>query len=167
MKRHLILLRHAKSDWGNPLLADFDRPLNNRGKKDVLKLSLLFQQLDIFPVSVISSPAVRTKATTESILYPLKGKIENIEYNDSLYLSSVAEYIKAIKSTDTDTNNLLIVGHNPTLTDLLNTCTNLNIENMPTACLAIIEYEIESWSELDNNLGKLLMFCTPKSLITV
>lgn len=160
--KELILIRHAKSDWSNPQLKDFDRPLNKRGIKNapfmVKKLKkLLNKDIDL----IISSPSLRTKQTLEYFLKELDYKGEII-FEKSIYETSHLELIEVIKSVDNSKNKILIVGHNPALNDLLDVFVDDFDLNIPTSAILKIEFDTNSWKYISKNNAKLIFFQYPK-----
>lgn len=158
----LYIIRHAKSSWDDLALDDFDRPLNNRGKKDAPMMGKLLAKLKVNPDLLMSSPAKRAKSTAfeiaEQIGYP-KGQII---FNEDIYHASAGELIKTIGKTEDKVNSLMLFGHNPGLTFLANRFTPAIIDNVPTTGVLCIEFTINSWSEIDGVEGNLKFFEYPK-----
>jgi phosphohistidine phosphatase len=159
--RQLILIRHAKSSWSDPTLNDFDRPLNKRGKRDAPFMAKLLFKKNIRPDLIISSPAKRTKLTALEFAEQFGIKNENILWDDNLYLASYSTLIKKLKQLDNNINTVLIVGHNPGLTDLHNFLCKEEIDNIPT-CGAVSLKTDKNWSEISSDDFKLDFFEYPK-----
>ena len=161
MKR-LYLIRHAKSSWKKPDLADFDRPLNKRGKQDAPLMANLLKKINLNPDIVLSSPAKRAFTTaqviTEGINYPETKIIKQIQ----LYLADVHELLSVVHSLEASINEAVLVGHNPGMTDFTNFLTGEDIENIPTCGVVCINFLVDEWKNVDKNLGKLEFFDYPK-----
>ena len=160
MERHLYVLRHAKSSWKNPALSDYDRPLKKRGKNDAPLIGKKLNKMELKIQLIVSSPAKRTKDTISIIAKELKF-IEHIRYDESIYESSVYNLLSLINSFDDDFQNILIVGHNPSLTDLVNYLSNKKIENIPTCGVVGLKYN-GSWKNIRTGSSNLIFFEYPK-----
>jgi phosphohistidine phosphatase len=146
MKTFLIM-RHAKSSWDNDRLADFDRPLSERGRRDAPRMGKLLIQLDLTPDLIISSSAKRASETAElaalAASYP-----GEIRYTDALYLADPETYVELARQTDDSVAVLLLVGHNPDIEELIADLSGKE-ERMPTAALAVFHLPIDSWAALN------------------
>ena len=142
----LILLRHSKSSWDNLNLSDFDRPLNNRGNRDAdmmsIKLSAELNKVDM----MISSSSVRTKLTSD--YFKSKIKFKNELFTDELYHASSKRIMSILEKVKPNINSLLILGHNPGLTEMVNCLTNHKLYNLPTTGVVIIKFNIKLWSRI-------------------
>ena len=158
--RKLILLRHAKSSWKDTSLDDFDRPLNRRGKKDAPimadKLSMRKIKIDL----IISSPAKRTTETAK-IFANILGYQSEIIFNDKLYEASYKEILEVINLIDDKYQNVLLVCHNPGITDLANYISNYFIENISTSGIVGLSTN-SSWKNINENGCTLLFYDYPK-----
>jgi len=159
----LTLIRHAKSDHDNDL-SDFDRPLTEKGIKDAAKIGKYFAKNFSTPDLIISSPSVRTSTTAELIAGEIGYPADKIIYIDELYLCSVPEYVEIILKQNHKNNHICIVSHNPGTTALANMLANENIDNIPTCGVVQIELDIYRWSDLEQGLGQLTEFITPKEI---
>jgi phosphohistidine phosphatase len=159
----LLIMRHAKSSWDNDQLADFDRPLNDRGRRDAPRMGKLLAQLDIAPDLIISSPAKRASETAElaalAASYP-----GEIRYTEELYLAEPETYVELARQTDDSVSTLLLVGHNPDVEELVADLSG-HEERMPTAALAVFHLPIDHWEELGlGNEYRLASVWRPKEL---
>jgi phosphohistidine phosphatase len=157
----LILVRHAKSSWKYISLDDFDRPLNKRGKRDAPLMGKLLNEKKFIPDFIISSPAIRASSTAKIIAEKLNYPTNKIFWEDSLYEASANDILKVITNVDEINKTLLIVGHNPGLTNFSNYLTNDFINNIPTCGVAIISLQ-KKWNEISADDGKLLLTEFPK-----
>lgn len=158
----LLLLRHAKSDWGDFSLRDFDRPLAARGERDAPRIGKALRKRGSLPDLMISSPAARAKATIKAVAKAAKLNLE-IQYDESVYGASSPELIKLIRDLPDGNSCVLLVGHNPGFEDLVGRLSG-NQERMPTAALACIEFQIDHWQDVNDAGGKLRWLLTPKQL---
>ncbi len=130
--KNLILLRHAKSCWKNSSLPDFDRPLNSRGIKNAPAMAELVRRKNIPLDLILSSSAKRTSETTKTFIRILDYKKE-VLFLDDLYSASSKTILNKIQMVDEICKNILVVCHNPGITDLANYIGNTFIDNIPTA----------------------------------
>jgi phosphohistidine phosphatase len=159
----LLILRHAKSSWKNPGLDDHDRPLNKRGRRDAPRMGRLLQHEDLLPDLILSSTAVRARTTAEMVA-DTSCYEGTLELTPELYGAEPEVYIDLLGRLDDDYNNVMVVGHNPSLEQLLQTLTGTE-ETLPTAALAKVELEIDAWSELDGSRrGSLVQLWRPREL---
>lgn len=155
----LYILRHAKSSWDNPLLADFERPLNARGLDSAPLMGEIINKNNFQPDWILSSPAKRAKQT--AILVKNSGKIETeIQYDERIYEASPQTLLQIISEVKTDADSIMLVGHNPGLEGLIRVLTTED-QVMPTASLAVIDLEIENWSDISAGCGTLRVFIRP------
>jgi phosphohistidine phosphatase len=160
--KSLLLLRHAKSSWSNPNVADHDRPLNARGKQDAPRMGRLLRQLDLVPDLIISSTAKRAVSTAEAVAVE-SGYENEIELARHLYHAWPGTFVEALRAVDEAYQRVMIVGHNPGLEELVEELTGLT-ERMPTGALARITLPVQRWLELDEETaGELVGLWTPRA----
>lgn len=145
MKR-LLLLRHAKSSWGEANLSDYDRPLNDRGWHDAPRIGRLLRQEDLVPDLIVASSAKRA-ATTAKLVAETASFEGELRYTDKLYLAEPEAYIALARRVDEAVNTLMLVGHNPGIQELITLLTGQD-ERMATATLACVAMPIKLWAEL-------------------
>ena len=159
----LLILRHAKSSWGEPALADIQRPLNKRGKHDAPRIGELIKEMGLVPDTILSSPAVRAMKTAEAAADRC-GYEGEIEIRENFYPGSPDDYIDAINNLPDACARVMVVGHNPGLEELLSDLTGES-EPLPTAALAQVELAIQRWIDLDDKvLGKVAQIWRIKEL---
>jgi phosphohistidine phosphatase len=159
--KKLIVIRHAKSSWDNPVLGDFQRPLNERGERDAPNMGKRIKEKRIVPDLMLSSPAKRALTTCEKIAGILHSK-EKIKTNKDLYHAEDEEILRIMKGISDTHNTVFIFGHNPGLTDFVNRLTNEFINNVPTCGVVACALSIKSWKEADWGKGKVEFFDYPK-----
>ena len=158
----LFLLRHAKSSWDDPDLKDFERPLNERGKQDIPVMVSRFQQGHGSVDSIICSPANRAKTTAHKFAELLGFPEADVISNPELYFAGTGMFLKAAASADDDCEKLLLVGHNPAITEFANVMADEHIDNIPTCGLVELSVPIENWSDIELHSATLVSFDFPK-----
>lgn len=158
----LYILRHAKSSWDDAGLSDYERPLNERGLKDAPLMGRIMKKNSFQPDVIISSPATRAKQTAHLIRDAARIDGE-IKFDERIYEASPQALVQIISEIDNRNNSVLIVGHNPGLESLIKFLTG-KLEPMPTAALAVIDLEIENWSEVNSPRGSLRLLIRPKEV---
>lgn len=159
----LVLVRHAKSDWGNPGLDDFDRPLNERGKKDapVMAQRLLDKKIKID--AFIASPAKRAAKTAKIFAAAFSQKKNDIIFKEELYLAEPAIFFTVIEKADDKLNSVAVFSHNYGITDFANQLTDARIDNIPTCGVFAIKIYSDTWSNFREAKKEFLFFDYPKA----
>lgn len=158
--KKLFIIRHAKSDWSDFSLDDFDRPLKKRGLRNAPFMGSLLKQKDIYPDIFLSSPANRAITTAKLIAQNIEYKDEIVQI-DSIYESSLSNLLKIIRSIEDKNEIAFIVGHNPSLNSLgFNLCDF--DENIVTCGIVEIEFEVNNWKDISNKNSKFISFEYPK-----
>ena len=158
----LTIVRHAKSSWKDATLPDRKRPLNRRGERDAPKMGRRIKEHGIRPSLIISSPATRAWTTARIMADAIGYPREFLHKEDSLYLASADEILDVIVAQDAGFNNLMLVGHNPGLTDLVNYFVPGLTANLPTAGVVTVEIDSDDWSLYDRPEATLLVHDWPK-----
>ena len=160
----LLVIRHAKSSWDLATLNDFDRSLNERGKKDapVMAQRLLDRKIDIN--IFVSSPAKRAKKTAALFCSIYKKDKEQIIFVPALYHASLNTFFEVVTQLNDDYNCVAIFSHNPVITEFVNQLVeNVTIENMPTCGAFAVKTSITKWKEFSTSKKELLFFDYPKA----
>ena len=159
MKR-LLLLRHAKSSWDDQNLADFDRPLNDRGKAAAPFMGELIAARDLIPDEIVSSPAKRAVQT--ATLFKDSGGFEvPIRLDERIYEAGPQTLKHVVSEFREELDVVMMVGHNPGFEGFVSLLTG-NQESMPTAAVAVIDLNIDKWSDVKNGEGGLIEVIRPK-----
>lgn len=159
----LLILRHAKSSWDDPGLKDHDRPLNHRGVHDAPRMGRLIVDEDLVPEIIISSTAARAESTAQ-LAARVMDPTPEIETTRDLYLASPHTYLDVLADHAGEADVVMVVGHNPGITALVTILTG-ELEEMPTAALAVVELDIDDWARIDRvDHGRLIAFWRPKEL---
>jgi len=143
----LFLIRHAKSSWDDQALADKDRPLNDRGKRDAPKVGERLAKRRVKPDLILSSPAVRALATAQIIARKLDYKRSNIVVNDRLYAVAADDLLDVIRQLDDKVERVMLIGHNPELTELAHRFSG-KIAHLPTCAVAEFRFDTKSWRRI-------------------
>ena len=161
--KEIYVLRHAKSSWDNSNLSDFERPLADRGISDAKKMSKFLKDMDLKIDKVLCSNALRAKETFDLTADGFNFEIDKATYSDKLYFGDTTTIIQDLKELDESLNNILIVGHNPTLHYLVEILTNESINRFTTCNLATISHDGE-WVSLNSQQCSLKSLIRPKEL---
>ncbi len=159
----LTLVRHAKSSWKDTSLADRDRPLNKRGKRDAPEMGRRIVDAGIRPSLIVSSPAVRAWTTARIIANEIGYPLEFLQRDSALYLASVNGILDVVVSQDAGFNNMMLIGHNPGFTDFANYLVPGLTNNIPTAGVVSVELDTDDWSLYDKPDVTLLLYDFPKN----
>lgn len=154
-KKILLVLRHAKSSWNDNSIPDQERPLNKRGRNQGSKMGKLIKKLDLVPDYIISSTAKRA-IDTSKLIVEFSGFNGKINTDSSLYNQTSEQYVKVLAGIPDIYSKVLIVGHNPSIENLIEKLTN-RIELMKTCSLARIDIKIKSWKDITNERDKSIL----------
>jgi phosphohistidine phosphatase len=159
--RTLTLIRHAKSNWNDDALSDFNRPLNACGRAAAPAMGQRLRALGASFDLIVSSPALRAISTAqllaESLGYPRDVVVKNIK----LYAADREVLLDVVQQLPDDTPGVALVGHNPGLTEF---CTYLCGEHidLPTCAVARIEFNIDAWQAVYRDGGRLTQYAYPR-----
>jgi phosphohistidine phosphatase len=167
--RTVILLRHGKSSWSDPTLADLDRPLAPRGERASRTIAKYMRRKKIRPALVLCSPSLRTRQTLEAIGSSL-GKGSAVELVPELYAASEKELLERLRALPESVGSVMLIGHNPGLHDLARVLASRGAdlpqleEKFPTAALATLVVDTESWAALRPGDAELVDYVVPRQL---
>jgi phosphohistidine phosphatase len=159
----LTLLRHGKSSWEDPELEDFDRPLAPRGLRNVPEMGRRLARRGELPDLILSSPALRAISTARAIAREIGYREHGIRQEPALYLATPLEILAVLERAGGTASHLMVVGHNPGLTELANMLNNIRLDNMPTAAMLAVEFDAADWDRIDPASARFLWFDTPKT----
>lgn len=142
----LLILRHAKAEPTDEGMADRDRPLAPRGEREATQVGQWLIEQELAPGAILSSDALRARTTAELVAKACRFA-DPVQCFGELYLALPETYVEVLQTSAGDADCVLLVGHNPTLDDLLFLLTGTH-EGFPTAGLAVVELNLEDWSEL-------------------
>lgn len=173
--RTLFLLRHAKSDWDDPNLPDFDRPLALRGRDAAIRMGVYWRQAGLHVDLVLSSPSMRTRQTLALMEGANGGPLsagQPAAFDDQLYLASPSTLALILEELPDDVAHVLLIGHNPgfeetalALSGSAETGLMAKLhDKFPTGALARIDLPIARWRDLSLKAGHLALFLRPVDL---
>ena len=158
----LYLVRHAKSSWKDLSLSDQHRPLNKRGRRSAPEMGKRMAAQGHRPDLIISSPAKRAHTTARKIAAELDFDVSDIVIDQNLYFSGSGGMTGVLAGVDDVYQKVMLVGHNPDMTHMMNIMGNTYVDNMPTCAIAVIGLDISSWAEIASAEGQLLGYDYPK-----
>jgi phosphohistidine phosphatase len=161
----LYIIRHAKSSWDASNVDDFERPLNDRGKRDAPRMGKRLKEKAIHPELMLSSPAKRALSTAKKIAEVLKYAKGDIKTERKLYHADEETMLSIVREMKDKYNTVMLFSHNPGLTDFVNSLMTgeIDIDNIPTCGVVAFQLDVSSWKEVNWGTGKLLFFDYPKS----
>ena len=173
--KQLAILRHAKSDWGNPGMTDFDRPLNKRGRKAAKKVGLALRERGLAVDRIVCSPAQRAKETVERFERGFERGFESlppVSLEPRLYMCATGTLIDVIRDLPDDAATVMIVGHNPGFHDIVLRMTLPDEQglrdkvgaNYPTGAFALIDFPVTSWADVAPATGEIRDVIVPREL---
>lgn len=159
----LLIMRHAKSEWGSGLSSDQERPLAPRGVKAAKMMGRFLSKIDTAPDLILSSPAVRARTTAE--LANKAGKWgAPMAIISSFYGGGWNDVVEGIMAEGASAQRILVAGHEPTWSDLVSILTGGSLVAMPTAALACLSIRGTGWSPLGPNCAELQWHVTPRMI---
>jgi phosphohistidine phosphatase len=164
MKR-LLLLRHAKAVPAAEPLADIARPLAERGERDARRIAERLRRHQPPPARILTSSAARTLQTAQLVAQAFDRPRDSLAIERRLYLAEPAALLAAIATQDAALESLLVVGHNPGLTELVHLLLpDFEVDDLPTCSIVALDYPTGTgWDELDAATGRLAYYDFPKN----
>jgi len=147
-RRQLIIARHGKSSWKYDKISDIDRHLKERGIHDAYAMAERLKKSNISPDVIMSSPATRALHTAMIFIRTLNHPLEQVQLHDIFYSGNDQDVLDVIRQAPENVTTLMIFGHNPTFTDLANQFLSGELDNLPTAGMAFLEFETAQWQEI-------------------
>lgn len=160
--KKLYLVRHAKSSWDDYTLMDEERPLNERGKRDAPAMAELLKEKESDIQFMITSTAKRARATAKVFRKVLGLSKDRVLKSERLYLASPSGILDVLHGLEDVYDTVAIFGHNPGLTDFVNRFSDQLVDNVPTCGIARIDFDVDSWREIQDEEGDLTAFYYPK-----
>lgn len=158
----LYLCRHAKSSWADPGMDDLDRPLNDRGLRNAPHMAHVFEQrgepLDL----ILTSPAERALTTAKFFQEALALKKEAFVQDRSIYLAEKDTLLRILHALPATADRVMLFGHNPGFTELVQHLSDAGIDNLPTCGLVRIDFPLDDWLHIGKHSGTLVWFDYPK-----
>ena len=157
----LYLLRHAKSSWNDAQLEDKYRPLNDRGVSDIPIMAARLRKNSSIE-AIISSTALRACTTAKLMAEGIGFPVESVTLDPTIYLSGPLKLLEIVRNLDDRLKKVMLVCHNPTITEFANSLSGANIDNIPTCGLVSLKLDTNSWGHAEFGKGRLLDFDYPK-----
>ncbi|MFM2359304.1 MAG: hypothetical protein RLY16_1297 [Bacteroidota bacterium] len=159
----LILVRHAKSSWNSAAESDFDRPLNERGKKDApivaQRVKDKISAIDAF----VSSPAKRAKKTAQAFCEVFNSGEADLHFITKLYGAGVEDFQAVVAGLDDQWHTVAIFSHNPGITDFVNSLLeSIRLDEMPTCGVFAVQCKVAKWQNFAQTEKDFLFFDYPK-----
>lgn len=158
----LLLIRHAKSSWDDIALSDFERPLNDRGKKDAPMMARRLTDKKIKIDGFISSPAKRAKRTATFFAKEFGVDENDIVYKTELYAAPKEVFYDVIEKLDNKLDHVAVFSHNPGITEFANSLTNVQADDMPTCGIFAIKTDVKKWNDFAAAKKEFWFFDYPK-----
>jgi phosphohistidine phosphatase len=152
--KHLKILhvvRHAKSSWDNDGAADIDRTLKSKGIQSAYEISRKLKLSHLVPQKIITSPANRALHTAVIFARVFEFPLAEIEISNLLYESSADKTVDMIRKLKDDCSSVMIFGHNPDFTDLVNIFIKSPLDNIPTSGVVTLKFNTPDWKGIERN----------------
>jgi phosphohistidine phosphatase len=159
--KRLVLIRHAKSSWSDPDLADHDRPLNGRGRDAAARVGRHLRESGLRPDLVLCSSATRTRQTLERLGF----EDTPVLVEDELYGASAYALLGRIRAVPNEVHTLVVIAHNPGIEDLARSLGDHYVTKFPTAAVADLEFAVDGWAEVAPGRGRIRSFVLPRDLL--
>jgi phosphohistidine phosphatase len=160
--KSLLLVRHAKSSWSNTNLADFDRPLNDRGNRDAPTMAKRLMAKGISIDLYLTSPAKRALQTAQHFLATMKAEKHQLKLAPELYQAEMADFYAAINGQANHHSVVAIFSHNPGITQMAGSLGIANIDDMPTCAIFGVHALCNDWAKFEAAEKRYWMFDYPK-----
>ncbi len=163
--QRLLLVRHAKSSWTDPDVADHDRPLNARGREAATRVGRHLRRSGFQPDLVLCSSATRARQTLEGLDF----EHAPVSIEDRLYGASPMALLTRVRAVPGDVHSLVLIAHNPGIEDLTRLLADHDDQlaaagKFPTAAVAELEFALDDWAQVAPGRGRLRTFVVPRDL---
>jgi phosphohistidine phosphatase len=159
----LLIIRHAKSSWDSVDMSDFDRPLNDRGKRDAPVMAQRLIKANVAIDRFVSSPAKRARQTATIFIEAFGKKAKDIHFIPGLYHASLEVFKTVVAGLDDRDNSVALFSHNPGITAFANILSSVRLDNMPTCGVFAVTSPAATWSEFLSDSSQFWFFDYPKS----
>jgi phosphohistidine phosphatase len=161
--KSLILVRHAKSSWDDPSMSDYDRPLNDRGRKDAPMMAKRLAAKGIRPDVLVSSPAKRAFTTAQAFAAEMDIPKKQVHTAEALYMAGPGDFLQVISTLDDTVGTAVLFSHNPGITDFANLLGVARIDNFPTCAVMGIHADTAHWKDIGTASKSFWFFDFPKN----
>ncbi len=153
--KKLVLIRHTEAEQPISGIKDFDRALNSKGVRTALKVGIILDEKRMKIDQIVSSNSRRTQMTTEYVTERTKTPESLILYKEELYLAPLRIWLQEISQLDDHKDSIVMIGHNPEISYLVEYLTGENLGSIPTGATLAIDFEIDTWEAVSQNTGNL------------
>ena len=160
--RLLTLVRHAKSSWDYLELSDFERPLNERGRRDAPVMAARCREWPPLPERLVSSPALRAITTARAFALSLGMDTDEIVVQPRIYDATLATLLRVVRALDDGDRHVMLFGHNPGFSQLAHELARCSFDEMPTCAVARFDLDIRLWSDAGPGCAQLVRYGYPK-----
>ena len=160
----LYLLRHDNSSWSFDELSDQERPLNDRGRDDAPLMGQALAKRRICPDLVVSSPAVRAMSTAVLVAREMQYAHDKIVVEPGIYGADADDLLAIIHNLPDAAGTVLLVGHNPTITETANELSPSAINEMPTAAVVCLHFDCDKWAEVSKANAEFYFYDYPRNV---
>jgi phosphohistidine phosphatase len=157
----LILVRHAKSSWDHDGLSDFERPLNDRGRRDAPAMGQRLLKFDLVPSLIVSSPALRAISTARLLAQEFEIPLDDIQLREPIYDASVKALLAVVQGLPAQ-GPVMLVGHNPGISEFAKLLATCPFDDMPTCAVVVIDLDVSDWKDVKPKAGKGVRYFFPK-----
>ena len=162
--KSLLIVRHAKSSWDSPTLKDFDRPLNERGKRDAPAMAARILERGIHPNVFVTSTANRALSTAQAFHEVFKAKKEQLILVPELYHAAPQVFYEVMASLEDDWKTAVIFSHNPGITAFVNSLEVAHVDDMPTCAVFGVQADVKHWQDFAAAAKSFWLFDYPKNV---
>ena len=162
MAKILFLIRHAKSSWDDPAVADFDRPLNDRGKRDAPEMAKRLAEKKADIDAFVTSPAKRAKQTCKRFAKQFDVLKKKVVEDRALYEAGREDFYNVISGFKNKWDSVAVFSHNPGITSFINELTENKIDDMPTCGIFALKVNAERWEDFPLAPKEFWFFESPK-----
>ncbi|MCI5055707.1 MAG: histidine phosphatase family protein [Flavobacteriales bacterium] len=159
--KSVIVARHAKSTWKDKFIEDIDRPLKERGIFDAYDIASKLKEKEVVPDLMLSSPATRALHTAIIFSRLLDYPLYRLAIHSEIYSANLIDLMELIERTSDEFDTIMMFGHDPSFTNLVNRLANLDLEKVATTGTVKINFQIDSWTEISKKKGKLAFYLKP------
>ncbi len=160
----LYLLRHAKSSWSFDDLSDQERPLNDRGRDDAPRMGQALARRGIRLDALVSSSAVRALSTAVLVARELGFAHDKITVDPAIYRADADALVAIVQALPDAADSVLLVGHNPTITDAANALSPTSFNELPTAAVVCLRFTADRWADVDRANAEFYFYDHPKNI---
>ncbi len=160
----LYIVRHAKSSWDHPELADHERPILTKGENRTKLISDYLVEKNHTVDLIISSHAIRARQTASIIADALNYPEKNIQISPNIYHGGIDNLSNQLYELPDTINSVMLFGHNPTFTSFANYFLHKKIDWLPTSAIVCIEFDTDRWENFINAQKKVKFVITPRLL---